>query len=53
MIENIDRCEPIIKDENKDKPEEKWYCFSPKPDMGAKQFTEELDRVIESYEKTH
>lgn len=54
MIENFDRCEPKIKDESKDAPEEKWYCFKPTQEMASdtSQFTEELDNLIEQSQKS-
>ena len=34
IIEDLENCEPVIKDDSKDKPEEMWYCFSPTQEMG-------------------
>ena len=48
MIKDLENCEPIVKDESKDAPEEKWYCFGPTQEMASEtsQFTEALDELI-------
>lgn len=51
MIENFDRCEPKIKDESKDKPEEKWYCFCA-DNIDTDNFTAKLNGLIEDYNKS-
>lgn len=56
MIENLDNCEPVVKvvkDESKDAPEEKWYCFWPTQEMASEpsKFTDALDNLIEQSQK--
>ena len=48
MIENLDRCEPIIKDESKDTPIEKWYCFCA-DNINTDNFTAKLNELIVDY----
>ncbi len=54
MIEDLVKCEPIVKDESKDAPEEKWYCFWPTQEMASdtSQFTEALDNLIKQLQKS-
>ena len=54
MIEDLVKCEPIVKDESKDAPEEKWYCFWPTQEMASdtSQFTEALDNLIKQSQKS-
>lgn len=54
MIDNLENCEPIVKDESKDAPEEKWYCFWPTQEMASdtSQFTEALDNLIKQSQKS-
>jgi hypothetical protein len=53
MIKDLGNCEPVVKDESKDAPEEKWYCFGPTQEMASdtSQFTEALDNLIEQSQK--
>lgn len=52
MIDNLDNCEPVVKDESKEIPEEKWYCFRPTSEMTSTMFTKELDKLIEQLPKS-
>ena len=54
MIKDLDNCEPFVKDESKDAPEEKWYCFWPTQEMASNtsQFTEALDNLIKQSQKS-
>ena len=54
MIKDLGNCEPVVKDESKDAPEEKWYCFGPTQEMASdtSQFTEALDNLIEQSQKS-
>jgi len=52
MIEDLENCEPIVKDESKEIPEEKWYCFRPTSEMTSTMFTKELDKLIEQLPKS-
>jgi len=48
MVGDLDKCEPIVKNDSKDKPEEKWYCLTPTQEMESDptKFTYALDRLI-------
>jgi hypothetical protein len=54
MIKDLGNCEPIVKDESKDAPEEKWYCFRPTQEMASDTslFTKELYKLIEQSQKS-
>ena len=54
MIDNLDNCEPVVKDESKEIPEEKWYCFRPTSEMASdtSQFTKALDNLIKQSQKS-
>lgn len=54
MIKDLDNCEPYVKDESKDAPEEKWYCFWPTPKMASDTslFIDKLKELIEQSPKS-
>ena len=54
MIKDLENCEPIVKDESKDAPEEKWYCFWPTQEMASdpSKFTDALKELIEQLPKS-
>lgn len=53
MIKDLGKCEPIVKDESKDAPEEKWYCFWPTQEMASDTslFIKGLKELIEQSQK--
>lgn len=54
MIKDFKKCEPIVKDESKDAPEKKWYCFWPTQEMASDTslFIKELKELIEQSKKS-
>ena len=48
LIKDLNNSEPIIKDDNRDNPEEKWFCFNPTSEMefDITKFTAKLDQLI-------
>ncbi len=48
LIEDLEKCEPVVKDDSRDNPEEKWFCFSPTSEMASiiTNFTAKLDQLI-------
>ena len=54
MIEDLENCEPFVKDESKDAPEEKWYCFWPTQEMASNTslFIKGLKELIEQSQKS-
>ena len=53
IINNLTDCKPIIKDDSKDKLEEKWFCFIATSEMNHTDFKTELDKLIKNYTSTH
>ena len=53
MIKDLGKCEPIVKDESKDAPEKKWYCFWPTQEMASDTslFIKGLKELIEQSQK--
>lgn len=53
MIKDLGKCEPIVKDESKDAPEAKWYCFWPTQEMASDTslFIKGLKELIEQSQK--
>jgi len=54
LIEDIEKCEPVVKDDSKDNPEEKWFCFSTTSEMASDitKFTAKLDQLINDFQNT-
>lgn len=54
MIKDLHNCEPFVKDNSKEKPEEKWFCFRPTLEMETDIdiFTDELNLLIEQTPKS-
>lgn len=54
MIKDLENCEPIVKDESKDAPEKKWYCFWPTQEMASDTslFIKGLKELIEQSQKS-
>ena len=54
LIKDLGKCEPIVKDESKDAPEEKWYCFWPTQEMASDTslFIKGLKELIEQSQKS-
>ena len=52
LIEDIEKCEPVVKDDSKDNPEEKWFCFSTTSEMASDitKFTAKLDQLINDFQ---
>lgn len=49
MIEDLDNCEPIVKDDSKDNPESRWYCITPTQEMeyNTKLFIDALNSLMD------
>ena len=54
LIGDLEKCEPVVKDDSKENPEEKWFCFSPTSEMASDitKFTAKLDLLIQDYQNS-
>lgn len=52
LIEDLEKSEPVVKDDGKENPEEKWFCFSPTSEMASDltKFTAKLDKIINDFQ---
>ena len=54
LIEEIEKCEPGVKDDSRDNTEEKLFCFCPTSEMAydITKFTAKLDQLINDFQNT-